>query len=311
MRPRRRTPRGSRRTSAARCRRRGAGASPRSSCAPVETMSSITTGVWPFHAPSGAEIETSRSPRRVFSRITIRRAALLGDRGHPLHALGVGPDEHRVLDLGRDPARDRRRRARDRRRDRVDAVERVEAVEVRIDGDEPVDGARHEPREVRRGHALAAAGTGCPGACTRGTARPARPARRRGRARCRRGTRRAGSCRRCRLPTIATSLVERVAVDAHVELAVGELPELGDDHRRTRGGCRAARVIFAAGHRDEDGHRPMLPERARIRSVCGPAGGGLTQRASRRTRIAARARHGSRAPEHGVRARRTRLATAP
>ena len=36
---------------------------------PVETMSSITTGVWPFHGPSGAVIETSRSPRRVFSRI--------------------------------------------------------------------------------------------------------------------------------------------------------------------------------------------------------------------------------------------------
>lgn len=36
---------------------------------PVETMSSITTGVCPFHAPFGAVTETSRSPRRVFSRI--------------------------------------------------------------------------------------------------------------------------------------------------------------------------------------------------------------------------------------------------
>ncbi len=36
---------------------------------PVDTMSSINTGVWPFHGPSGALIETSRSPRRVFSRI--------------------------------------------------------------------------------------------------------------------------------------------------------------------------------------------------------------------------------------------------
>ena len=85
----------------------------------------------------------------------IRAPGQSGDPADPLLALGVGPDHngphHRVADPGGDKRGGMQRKG----RNGVDLGQRRAAMEMRIDGDEPVEPGREEACELRRGHRLA------------------------------------------------------------------------------------------------------------------------------------------------------------
>ena len=84
-----------------------------------------------------------------------RRAGRLRERFEPLRAFLVGSDEHRIGDVRGDPRGDRPCRRDGHGRDREQRSEIVLAVQVRIDGDEPVERPREERAEMDRAHGLA------------------------------------------------------------------------------------------------------------------------------------------------------------
>jgi hypothetical protein len=121
---------------------------------PLETMSSTRTGRrLACGARSGSVISTRRSPTRCFPK-TARRAHEARDGCDPLDALRVRAQDDRRLDMPADPLGQQRGRV-DRIGGNAEEVgKRGNAVEVGIDGYEPVHGMREQPGEVARTDAI-------------------------------------------------------------------------------------------------------------------------------------------------------------
>lgn len=79
-----------------------------------------------------------------------RRADTRRDRGDPLLALLVGTDQEGRLDVCRNPIGEHRCGVKRYIRNGVERRQRFIAMQVRIDGHQPVEGRRNEAREALR-----------------------------------------------------------------------------------------------------------------------------------------------------------------